>query len=81
MQEGNERGVKIMYNSGRTIYTLHKGKMMRIAEPKNPKSANFLIVCAYGDWSGFRTLEGCEKQFPELEPSGQPDDFYRVVER
>lgn len=45
----------------------------------------FLIICQYGDWSGFRTLAECQKQFPELErtmvTNHAKDGFYQVVER
>jgi len=75
-----------MEQGDRVIYTLYHGKMTRVASTKGPTNlANFLIICSYGDWSGFRTLEGCEKQFPELEETakenGRDDHFYQVVER
>ena len=50
------------------VYELQKGKMVKVAEPSSrPEQTNFVIVCTYGDWSGFRTLAECERQFPELE--------------
>jgi len=42
---------------------------------------NFLIVCNYGDWSGFRTLAECEAQFDEFNEADRPNFFYSVVER
>ena len=67
------------------LYILAKGKMLRTpAEHGNSDRRNFLIVCDYGDWSGFRTLADCVKQFPELEATGtrpRPEGFFMVVER
>ena len=64
------------------IFELLDGRMVKVGSPTgNPESANFLIVCDYGDWSGFRTLTECMRQFPELERNGRPNHFYQVVER
>lgn len=63
------------------IYTLWNGRMMKIAEPNRPDRSNFVIICEYGDWSGFRTLDECKRQFPELESQNRPNMFYKVVER
>ena len=64
------------------IYELRQGRMVRVGEPQgDPTHYNFVIVCHYGDWSGFRTLAACEAQFAELESKGQRDGYYRVVER
>lgn len=63
------------------IYSLFNGKMTKLAEPTRPDRANFVIVCEHGDWSGFRTLAECERQFPELEAKGRSNFFYSVVER
>ena len=64
------------------IYTLHNGTFVRssnkVQSPSTDKHANFLIVCDYGDWSGFRTLAECEKQIPELMRSLK---YYKIVER
>jgi hypothetical protein len=68
-------------NGDKIIYTLKRGKMVKVAEPRLPLKDNFVIVCDYGDWSGFRTLAECEAQFAELESKGRPDYFYSVVER
>ena len=68
----------------KTIYAMHDGKMTHVAEPTmNCESVSFLIVCRYGDWSGFRTLAECEAQFAELEANEKqsPDRGYRVVQR
>ena len=69
----------------KSIYGLINGKMVRVSAPVRPSSANFVIVCDYGDWSGFRTLPDCERQFPELETmaakSNRSNFYYRVVER
>ncbi len=64
----------------------HNGKFTRTKNPirTTPKHRNFLIVhVQYGDWSGFRTLAECEKQFPELEAyhAATPSREYAVVER
>ncbi len=63
------------------VYVLHKGKMTYMNNAKNPEKVNFVIVCEYGDWSGFRTLGECQQQFDELEKNGKHDGFYWVVER
>jgi hypothetical protein len=64
------------------IYSLFNGRMTKTGTPKFPLHyANFLIICEYGDWSGFRSLADCEAQFPELEAAGRPNFFYQVVER
>lgn len=71
-----------MSQGDRVIRRLRKGKMVRVLDPLgDPNSPNFLIVCAYGDWSGFRTLAECELQFPDLESRGKADGFFEVVER
>jgi len=65
---------------GTTVFALFNGKMTKMAEPKRPERANFVIVCDYGDWSGFRTIEECQSQFAELEKSNRPNFYFRVVE-
>jgi hypothetical protein len=68
---------------GNTIWHSVNGKMFKIGKPRLPKNFNFLITCKYGDWSGFRTLEECEKQIPELEQmmKEDPSKYYNIVER
>lgn len=61
---------------GKVIYTGFKDRMILTSFPKNPKKPNFVIQWRGMDWSGFRTLEECEKQFDELNPK----DDYRVIE-
>jgi hypothetical protein len=61
------------------IYIQFKGKMEKVAEPKRPTQANFVITWRGADWSGFRTLADCETQFRELEK--RAGDDYAVVER
>jgi hypothetical protein len=65
---------------GRDVYKLVGGKWVRTSQPKQPEGSHFLIVCDYGDWSGFRTLDKCLAQIPD--PNGlRPNGFYRIVER
>lgn len=64
-----------------TIYELRDGKFKQVSQPARPDRNNFVIVCDYGDWSGFRTLAECEKQFPDIEALGRPERFFSVVER
>ena len=65
-----------------TVAMLFHGKMTPTSTaPRRPTSANFVIVCDYGDWSGFRTLADCQAQYAELENAGRPDGFYWVEER
>ena len=71
----------------RLIYSMFRGKFSRTTEKVSPEQAaraNFVIICGYGDWSGFRTLAECEAQFAELEKyflesNGRRE--YAVVER
>ena len=70
-----------MQRGDRMIYELLNGKMVKVSEPSMPERANFVIVCQWGDWSGFRPLAKCEEQFADLEAKGRPDGFYAVVER
>jgi hypothetical protein len=73
-------GGDAMARGDRDIYVQFKGKLTKVAEPKgNPENANFVITWNGRDWSGFRTLAECEKQFGELE--GREDDPFAVVER
>jgi hypothetical protein len=61
------------------IYIKAQGRMIRCGHPKmHPESTNFVILWNGLDWSGFRTLAECEKQFPELL---KKDGVYMVVER
>lgn len=51
----------------------------QLAEPRiSTDRYNFLIMCDYGDWSGFRTLAECYDQYMER---GKRQGFYRIVER
>jgi len=67
------------------LYELRNGKMEKVGTSQRPDKRNFLIVCTFGDWSGFRTLANCEKQISELEElardNQRPDGYYRIVER
>jgi len=62
------------------IYLGFKGKMTKVNEPRLPNNANFVIQYKGMDWSGFRSLSECEKQFSELEQKNNIDD-YSVVEK
>lgn len=66
-----------------TIYLQFHGKMTKLNEPKGRKeNANFVIQYKGMDWSGFRTLEDCEKQFGWLEKRPNADqDYFSVVEK
>jgi hypothetical protein len=74
-----------MLTTDTLIYTLFGETMTRVSEPRNPEKCNFVIMCNNLDWSGFRTLAGCERQFAELEDKARrfhrPDGYYTVVER
>ena len=51
----------------------------QIAKPRiSSEHHNFLIICDYGDWSGFRTLQHCYDQMME---NNRPKRFYKIVER
>ncbi len=64
------------------VAILNDGRMQPTkTKPRCPGNANFVIVCHYGDWSGFRTLAECEAQYPELESKGKPWGYYWVEER
>ena len=61
------------------IYVKAQGRMIRCGQPKtSAESKNFVIQWNGLDWSGFRTLAECEKQFPELLAK---DGVYIVVEK
>lgn len=45
--------------------------------PDNPDLPNYVIVCDYGDWSGFRTYWACIKQAM----SGNSNVSYWIEER
>ncbi len=51
------------------IYSTAGGRFCRSANNirASADAANFVIICPFGDYSGFRTLAGCESQFPQLE--------------
>lgn len=64
-----------------TVFIGFQGKMTKVANPKgNCERANFVITFKGRDWSGFRTLEECQKQFPALEEKSNIEEF-AVVER
>ena len=77
------------------IYRQFKGEMVKVGEPKAPGFTdpetgekhgpedrhNFLIVCDYGDWSGFRTLEKCLDQLTMDFLKTRYDGFFAIVER
>jgi hypothetical protein len=77
------------------IYAVDKGKLVRVGEPRakggvgtdgTPFTAeerrNFLIVCQYGDWSGFLSLaQAVQRLENELEKTIRPDGFFWIAER
>lgn len=53
-------------------------------KPYRPQAANFVIICGYGDWSGFLTLAECERRFPELQryyQESKGERWFAVEER
>lgn len=73
----------------RILYSLIDGKWVAttgwsLTQPAavrgSPDLLNFLIVCDYGDWSGFRTLEECLAQTPSNWQNRRPG-FYWIEER
>ena len=65
----------------RVIYEFIEGAWRKVGEPAgSPDRSNFVIVCQFGDWSGFRTLAACLAQIPsawERRAAG----FYWIEER
>lgn len=58
------------------------GSFIKVGEPRgNIDCDNFLILYQGMDWSGFRTLSGCERQLPEIATRGHNRDHFTVVER
>lgn len=56
------------------------GSFVRVGEPRGSiERDNFLILYQGMDWSGFRTLAGCEKQMSSLVLEGYK--HYTIVER
>lgn len=64
-----------MGTQGTEVYRGFRGEFQKVAEPRLPNNANFVIQWRGMDWSGFRTLEECERQFPELEARDDIEDF------
>ncbi len=62
------------------IYRQFHGKMVKVNEPTRPDRPNFIIRWNGKDWSGYRTLIECERQFNEIESPIAADDPYTVVE-
>ena len=44
--------------------------------PTRPDRDNFVIVCDFGDWSGFRTLQECLNQIPRWQD--RRPGFFRI---
>lgn len=66
----------------KVIYQQFHARLVKVASPRLPENRNFVITWKGMDWSGFRTLAECEKQFPELENRYDAvDDHFQVVER
>lgn len=67
----------------RIIYCQVFSKMHKVNEPaSSPLLANFVIQWRCMDWSGFRNLAGCVRQFSEIENRYDAlDGDFRVVER
>jgi len=72
-------------NDDLVIYDIRNGKTKwTMVKPRTTAMhVNFLIICRWGDWSGFRRLGDCEKQIEELrkytEENGER--WYKIVER
>lgn len=70
---------------GTIIYELFGGEMRMVTQARNPELRNFVICCPYGDWGGYRTLDGCREQFPSLlrqaAKRADPDGYFWVEER
>lgn len=62
------------------VYELVNGVWVGTGWVRGPARPNFVIVCDYGDWSGFRTLAECLAQVPDSWASRRPG-FYRIEER
>jgi hypothetical protein len=73
-----EKGDKLIYDMRDGVMTRTNAKIA-----SSPNHRNFVILCGHGDWSGFRTLGECERQFRELEDNHRehPTRTYQVVER
>jgi len=63
----------------RTIFVQFHGKMTKVDRPSKPHYPHFVIKWKGMDWSGYRTLAECERQFAELET--REGDFFSVVEQ
>ena len=46
--------------------------------PRNCNNMNFVIVCWWGDWSGYRTWEGC---IGEEMPDRTVENYFFIEER
>ena len=65
------------------VYFIANGEVKCTGTVKcNKEKPNFVIICQYGDWSGFRTLAECVAQFDELKNNTlKMNNWYAVVER
>ena len=75
-----------MPSPARIIWKFNGQQFVKEAEPiASPVRPNYVICCKDGDWSGFRTLKGCEDQFDELIHTATKNGFesghYWVEER
>ena len=68
-------------NNDITIYRGMRGRMVKVSDARLPGHANFVITWNGMDWSGFRTLFECEKQFQEIESRTGGCNAFAVVER
>jgi len=75
-----KRNSVVWRNSNTAVYELINGVWIGTGFVQNPDRANFVIVCGYGDWSGFRTLAECLAQIPSSWPD-KPPGFFRIEER
>jgi hypothetical protein len=68
-----------MQHGDKEIYIQDNGSMVKVGHPTNPDYPNFVITYRGRDWSGFRTLAECERQFPTIET--RKGDHFAVVQR
>ena len=63
------------------LFTFAGGKLVVLNEkPDNREGKNFLIVCPYGDYTGFKSLQACIDQLMRIGPE-RPDNFFAIVRR
>jgi len=83
------KNLNILFNGDNQLMYYREGKFYPVADQQiitSKQHRNFLITCAYGDWSPFLTWDEAMLRCSRIEEdyvgaSSRPNYFFRVVER